>query len=351
MFGIKNLIIKLFNKNKIRDNLNLDDIFPYCTTIKAIKSEEKDNINLNLNFAVMNNLGVSKNKTFNNIGESKAFFDLIIKRYTKIPVSGLSINKDYTINLNEKCKDILIEIYEGKGKDLIKYKKIGEIILTGIKKAGIITYNIEFIVDIYGKLKVVLRVDENKIEKDIADLNLIIINRETKKLKLYKKKNIYNLNSMINLIKNLRQILHDSNKIKENNTINDINFKNENQNIKIKIEIDNNYKPVNNKNKNNFQDYNKFENNQTKNKNIDIFEENSNKKINESNLENDILYNQKKKEIIDNIEQKINKELNENNLQNYDYIQYNQKRNNNKEIIEENKNKEIIEEKKNKENI
>jgi len=90
----------------------------------------------------MNNLGVSKNKTFNNIGESKAFFDLIIKRYTKIPVSGLSINKDYTINLNEKCKDILIEIYEGKGKDLIKYKKIGEIILTGIKKTGIITYNV-----------------------------------------------------------------------------------------------------------------------------------------------------------------------------------------------------------------
>jgi len=35
---------------------------------------------------------------------------------------------------------------------------------------------------------VVLRVDENKIEKDIADLNLIIINRETKKLKLYKKR-------------------------------------------------------------------------------------------------------------------------------------------------------------------
>ena len=152
---------------------------------------------------------------------------------------------------------------------------------------------------------------------------------------------------MINLIKNLRQILHDSNKIKESNTINDINFKNENQNIKIKIEIDNNYKPVNNKNKNNFQDYNKFENNQTKNKNIDIFEENSNKKINESNLENDILYNQKKKEIIDNIKQKINKD--ENNLQNYDYIQYNQKRNNNKEIIEENKNKENIEENKNKE--
>ena len=142
MFGIKNLIIKLFNKNKIRDNLNLDDIFPYCTTIKAIKSEEKDSINLNLNFGVMNNLGVSKNKTFNNIGESKASFDRIIKRYTKIPVSGLSINKDYTINLNEKCKDILIEIYEGKGKDLIKYKKIGEIILTGIKKTGIITYNV-----------------------------------------------------------------------------------------------------------------------------------------------------------------------------------------------------------------
>ena len=71
------------------------------------------------------NLGIEiGSQSINEIRENKGqTMYPIVKKYTKIPYE--SEEKSFTVNLSKNCNNIIINIYEGNDKNIIKNKKLG----------------------------------------------------------------------------------------------------------------------------------------------------------------------------------------------------------------------------------
>lgn len=171
--SIKDKLINLFGKDKLRDEFNLNEIIPLCTIIKAIKTELQ-NVNLSLDYRINESLGIAGQAIDSN---GKIMIPLI-KKYKEVPIY---VSKNFGFNLTQENQNISIEIYEGNQKYIKDNIKIGEVNLNGINYIGKVNFTLEFKVDINAKLKVNLKITSNLQKEEIFDLKLISFNKKDKK--------------------------------------------------------------------------------------------------------------------------------------------------------------------------
>ena len=117
---IKNLLKRIFTEDKVRDNLNPEEVVALGATMEAAGIEEKDKINFNLQDIIAYNLGI---ETFNpDPIDNKTNGNLmypIIKKFTKIPFSlekkfGVELKNNYpriTVKFMKVMINTLIRIY------------------------------------------------------------------------------------------------------------------------------------------------------------------------------------------------------------------------------------------------
>ena len=215
MAGVKNILKRIFGENKVKDNLNPDEAVAFGATMEAAKLEGKDKINFNLKDVIAYKLGI---KIFNpNTVDREKNGDLmypIIKRFSKIPSSD---EKEFSINLSQNFPDLLIKVYEGIDKYVNKNTFLGEILVNNINKFGMIDYKVKFSVDVNGQLTVVITIDSLGIIKEqiITNITHALTNKETKKIRICKTKNLKTFGSVIDSIKCSKEKLSESCDIKK----------------------------------------------------------------------------------------------------------------------------------------
>ena len=215
MAGVKNLLKSIFGENKVKDNLNPDEAVAFGATMEAAKLEGKDKINFNLQDVIAYKLGISSLNP--NTVDREKNGDLmypIIKRFSKIPSSD---EKEFSINLSQNFPDILIKVYEGIDKYVNKNTFLGEILVNNINKFGMIDYKVKFSVDVNGQLTVVITIDSLGIIKEqiITNITHALTNKETKKIRICKTKNLKTFGSVIDSIKCSKEKLSESCDIKK----------------------------------------------------------------------------------------------------------------------------------------
>ena len=215
MAGVKNLLKSIFGENKVKDNLNPDEAVAFGATMEAAKLEGKDKINFNLQDVIAYKLGISSLNP--NTVDREKNGDLmypIIKRFSKIPSSD---EKEFSINLSQNFPDLLIKVYEGIDKYVNKNTFLGEILVNNINKFGMIDYKVKFSVDVNGQLTVVITIDSLGIIKEqiITNITHALTNKETKKIRICKTKNLKTFGSVIDSIKCSKEKLSESCDIKK----------------------------------------------------------------------------------------------------------------------------------------
>ena len=160
MPGIKNLLKKKFDEKIIKDSLDPDNVIAIGATLECSKIEKKDNNNFNLLEMIPYNIGIS----IMNMTQNEANKGIFIKKFSKIPFT--SEEKAFKHFLNEKNKEIYINVYEGNDEYIIENNKSLEIItINNINKIGEIDYKIKFIAEINGKIKIHIKI--KSLGKDI----------------------------------------------------------------------------------------------------------------------------------------------------------------------------------------
>ena len=189
MIGIRNILNTIFGESKIKYNINPDETVAYGATLQCAKIEEKDKINFNLQDIIPYNLGISvKNQNKN---EDKELMFTIIKKNSKIPYNSDAF--PFTITLNEKTKDINVNIYEGNDKYAENNNRLEVITIKNVNKVGPIDYSVQFMVDVDCKLTVNIiikslqKIFTKKIENDITNA---FVDRNRKIIKINKNKSI-----------------------------------------------------------------------------------------------------------------------------------------------------------------
>ena len=205
MVGIKNLLKSIFGERKIKDNINPDETVAYGATLQCAKIEQKDKINFNLQDIIPYNLGIAiVNKNIKELNKGQ-IMNILIPKYSKIP--NFSEEKPFMIELNEKFKDIYINIYEGNNKYVEQNNKLDTMIIKDLNKLGRIEYTVKFIIDVNCKLTVFVTIQSLKknftktIEKDVTNA---FLDKNKKKIKIYKNKSISPLKSVIILISSIK---------------------------------------------------------------------------------------------------------------------------------------------------
>ena len=231
MVGIKNLLKTIFGERKIKDNLNPDETVAYGATLQCAKIEQKDKVNFNLQDIIPYNLGIAvANKNINELNKG-AIMNILIPKYSKIP--SFSKEKSFMIELNEKHRDININVYEGNDQYVENNKRLDVITIKDINKLGRIDYTIKFSIDVDCKLTVIITINSLKkifkktIEKDVTNA---ILDKNKKKIKINKNKCISPLKSVMDLINNIKE--------------NIIYFPNNNEKLEKLIDYSNGYEQL-----------------------------------------------------------------------------------------------------------
>ena len=208
MIGIKNILNTIFGENKIKYNINPDETVAYGATLQCAKIEEKDKINFNLQDIIPYNLGIAvKNQNKN---EDKELMYTIIKKNSKIPYYSDAI--PFTITLDEKTKDINVNIYEGNDKYAENNNRLEVLTIKDVNKIGPIDYTVQFMVDVDCKLTVNIiikslqKIFTKKIENDITNA---FVDRNRKRIKINKNKSI-TMKSVIYLINSIKKSIAES---------------------------------------------------------------------------------------------------------------------------------------------
>ena len=208
MIGIKNILNTIFGENKIKYNINPDETVAYGATLQCAKIEEKDKINFNLQDIIPYNLGIAvKNQNKN---EDKELMYTIIKKNSKIPYNSDAF--PFTITLDEKTKDINVNIYEGNDKYAENNNRLEVLTIKDVNKIGPIDYTVQFMVDVDCKLTVNIiikslqKIFTKKIENDITNA---FVDRNRKRIKINKNKSI-TMKSVIYLINSIKKSIAES---------------------------------------------------------------------------------------------------------------------------------------------
>ena len=206
MVGVKNLLKKKFNEDKIKDNINPDEAVAIGATLEAAKIEINDKMNFVLQDIIPYHIGIG---IFNqNMKEIKKgdIMDTIIKKYSKIPCSA---EKTYVLDANIK-NNIILKIYEGNDKFVAKNTKLGELKIDNIPKSGKIEYKVKFIIDVNGELMVQLTIDSLGINKEQSFRNISHALLFNKKIKISKNKNIGSIAGVVKSISNIKDSIAKS---------------------------------------------------------------------------------------------------------------------------------------------
>jgi molecular chaperone DnaK (HSP70) len=179
IIGVRNLLYRLFDKRKVKDNLNPDEAVAYGATLESAKMEEKDRINFNLQDISAYKLGIAIKNSDPKDKEGELMYS-IIKKFSKIPVSN---EKKLKINLTKEFPNITIKIYEGNEKYVNKNTFLGEMKIDNLNKLGTIEYLVKFDVDVNGQLTVTITIDSLGIKEQeiINKVTHALLDTEKKK--------------------------------------------------------------------------------------------------------------------------------------------------------------------------
>ena len=169
IWGIKQILIDIFGKDKIKDDIDPEKAVAIGATLNAAKIKGEHNINFNLQDITSFNIGIGvKNQKI----EERNFGDVmhtIIPKYSKFP--GKKYEKKYEVTLSERHPEIIVNVYEGNNKFVRQNTRIGRFHVSDIGKKGVYQYIIEFQVDSDGKLSGKLKCDKLNIIKDYESIN------------------------------------------------------------------------------------------------------------------------------------------------------------------------------------
>ena len=210
MSGIKNLLKRIFGDEKVRDNLDPDEAVAFGATMEAAKMEEKDKINFNLQDIVAYKLGIlSKNKDPVDRAKNGDLMYHIIPKFTKIPSSS---EKEFEIELDQNSPNLILNVYEGNDKYVNKNTFLGKMEIDNINKLGKIDYKVKFSVDVNSQLTVVVKIDSLGIKKEevIKNYTHAVMDKDNKKIKICKTKNLKTLSTVIGSINCSKQKLSES---------------------------------------------------------------------------------------------------------------------------------------------
>ena len=161
--GIKDRLNKIFGENKIKDDINPEEAVAIGATLDAAKLQIQQKMNFTLQDIIPYNIGIAvQNQDPND--EDTEIMHPIIKKYSKIPNRK---EKRYKANLSEQNPDIVVNVYEGNNKSIKKNIKLGEAIISDLKKRGDVIYKVILNIAVNGKLTGYIQSDELNITKDI----------------------------------------------------------------------------------------------------------------------------------------------------------------------------------------
>ena len=211
MTGIRDILKKKFGERKIKDSINPDEAVAFGAALQCAKLEQKDESNFILQDIIPYNIGIARmNPNPNEINKGDIMYTFI-KKFSKFPTN--SDEKSLKITLNDKIKDININIYEGNDKYVEKNTKLDVITIKDVKIIGEIEFKLKFFVDVNSKLTVNVSIDSlNFQQRYIVRQNVTnaFVDREKRKIKINKSKSILPLNSVIQNISYIKNSLYSS---------------------------------------------------------------------------------------------------------------------------------------------
>ena len=215
MNGIKKMLKRIFGERKIKDNIDPDETVAFGAALESAKIEKKDKINFILQDIIPYNLGIAVlNPNQNEVNKGQLMYN-IINRHSKIP----SVSKEFSfkVTLNEKTKDININIYEGNNKYVENNKKLGLITINDINQIGDIEYLVKFEVDVNSKLTVHVKFKtiDKYVKREITNVTNAILDKKNRKIKINKSKLIEPFNSIISGILNMKRNIYSSSNIND----------------------------------------------------------------------------------------------------------------------------------------
>ena len=217
MTGIKKLLKTIFkDEKKIKDNIDPDVAVAMGATIAAMKIEKNDKVKFILQDIIPYNLGTNiKNpiKEKEEIEKGDLMYP-IIRRNSKIPCSG---EESFSITLTEKCRDINVNIYEGKEK-YVKDNKRLDTFSERVGQLGEIKYKLQFQVDVNSKLTVKFIIESLGISNDHEikeDVTNAFWDKNNNKIIINKSKSVGPINSIIANINNIKESLFNSQDLEE----------------------------------------------------------------------------------------------------------------------------------------
>ena len=210
MVGVKDLLRRIFGEGKVKDNLNPDEAVAFGATMESAKMEEKDKINFNLQDINAYKLGIAVKNTDPKDNEKNGdIMYSIIKKYSKIPSSS---EKSFKITLNKDFPNIDVRIYEGNDNYINKNTLLGIIHIDNINKFGMIDYKVKLCVDVNSQLTATVTIDSLGIKKEetIKKITHAYVDKEKKKIKICKNKNLQPFSVLLESIKYSKQKLSES---------------------------------------------------------------------------------------------------------------------------------------------
>ena len=211
MCAIKNLLIKIFGENKIKDEINPDEAVAIGATLEAAKLQRKQNMEFNLQDIIPYNIGIAiqnqdKEDLFN-----KEILHPIIKRFSGIPCGN---SKDYKVILTDKNPDLVVQVYEGNKKNIKDCQLLGNATETKIKQKGEFLYKVKLDIDVNGKLSGEVICEQLNLKKPIDFTRLY-----EKGIKYKNKIKIVKIaeNTNLDLVANITARLKEKKKLLANN--------------------------------------------------------------------------------------------------------------------------------------
>ena len=230
MTCIKDLLNKVFGEKKVKDTIDPDEAVAFGATLEYAKIMKKDKINFNLQDIIPYNLGIAAMNPNPKEIKKGYIMKTIIKKYSKIPTSE---EEPFKITLNEKNREININVYEGNDKYVENNRRLDVLYIKQFPIAGEINYTVKFDVDVNSNLTV--NVFFNSINKTYTkqikeSITNAICDKLNKKIKINKSKSIKPLNKALLMITRFKESIRTSSDI--------------NQRLEDLIEISNEYEQL-----------------------------------------------------------------------------------------------------------
>ena len=203
IYGIKDLLIKKFGEDKIKDNINPEEAVAIGATLDAAKIQINEKLKFTLQDIVAYNIGIETKDPDEINNNKKGIMHPIIKKYSKIPCT---YEEDFDIDLTDDYPDIIVNIYEGNNKDVKKNNKLGGVNIQNLGEKGKFNYTIKLGVDFNGKLSGFIISKKLNINKEIIFKNKNTIGYMTgKRIKIPKTNNLGPISNILTKIKSKKE--------------------------------------------------------------------------------------------------------------------------------------------------